>query len=125
MSRVKELKKQLGAAYRFQRFVSRREWQSCAKTLSSLRVERTLAILTAGCLQIRAIQFLSPDGPRLGYDVFVKATPDAAEWICYDTPPDAVSLNESDMLAVLDRVVLQNDLSYTDCHFERLMGKVL
>lgn len=120
MSRVDELKKQLGDAYVFQAFNLPQQMQE-----PSLCTERTLAILTVGCLQIRAVEFLSPEGSYLGYDVFVKEALDATEWICYDTPADTVSVCESDMLTVLDRVVLQNGLSYTDCRFERLMGKVL
>lgn len=121
MSRVNELKKQLGDAYMFQSFGQPQQKQE----LTSLCTERTLAILTAGCLQIRAVEFLSPEGSYQGYDVFVKEALNATEWICYDTPADTVSVCESDMLAVLDRVVLQNGLSYTDCRFERLMGKAL
>lgn len=121
MSRVDELKKQLGDAYVFQSFDLPQQMQEPPL----LCTERTLAILTAGCLQIRAMEFLLSEGSYLGYDVFVKEALDATEWICYDTPADTVSVCESNMLAVLDRVVLQNGLSYTDCRFERLMGKVL
>ena len=35
----------------------------------------------------------------------------------------AASLKEQDMLAVLDRIVAENGLSYTECCFERLEGR--
>lgn len=122
MNRVKELKKQLGETYAFERLVNRRELPQCMKTLPP-RSEQVLATLTAGCLRIQAVAFTASDEPQLGYDVLVRETPDTSAWICYDTPPDTVSLKETDMLAVLDRVAQQNELSYTDCRFERLVGK--
>lgn len=51
--------------------------------------------------------------------------PDATEWIRYDTPNDKVKIKESEMLAVLDRIVRANGLSYTECCFERLDGKIV
>lgn len=60
---------------------------------------------------------------QMGYDVFVKDDPNSPEWICYDSLDNAVSFKEADMLAVLDRVVEQNGLSYTKCCFEKLEGR--
>lgn len=64
-----------------------------------------------------------PDKYVTPYDVFVKDKPDASEWICYDSPTDVVILKESAMLAVLDRVVKEKGLSYTECRFEHVDGK--
>ena len=60
---------------------------------------------------------------HLGYDVLVRDRLDAPEWICYDNPEDEVKLEEEEMLAVLDRVVKENSLSYTESSFRVLKGK--
>jgi hypothetical protein len=80
------------------------------------------ASLTVGCMKINAVMFLSDGALRLGYDVYVKDSPGSSEWICFDCPSDRASLKESDMLSVLDRIVIKNGLSYTECCFERLEG---
>lgn len=122
MNRVKELKKRLGKEYVFERLVGNRELQRCIKTLPP-QSERILAALTAGCLRIEAVAFATSGEAQLGYDVLVRETLHSPTWIYYDAPTDVVSLMETDMLAVLERVAEQNGLSYTDCRFERLMGK--
>ena len=80
------------------------------------------ASLTVGCMKINAVLFQSEDALRLGYDVYVKDFPGSSEWICFDCPSDRASLKEQDMLAVLDRIVVENNFSYTECCFERLEG---
>ena len=81
------------------------------------------ASLTVGCMKINAVLFQSEDALRLGYDVYVKDFPGSSEWICFDCPSDCASLKEQDMLAVLDRIVSENSLSYTECCFEHLEGR--
>lgn len=56
---------------------------------------------------------------RLGYGVYVKDSPGSSEWICFDCPSDPASLKKQGVLAVLDRIVRENGLSYTECCFER------
>ena len=87
--------------------------------------ETVVASLTVGCVKIEATLFKNKEKLSLCYDVFVKDTPDSDEWICYETPTDAVKLKESEMLSVLDRIVSENGLSYTECCFEKLDGKVI
>ena len=72
---------------------------------------------------ISAVLYRSGGSLRLGYDILVRESLDALEWICYDNPNDEVSLEEDRMLAVLDRVVRENGLSYTESSFRRLKGK--
>ena len=84
-----------------------------------------MASLTVGCVKIEATLFKSKEKLKLCYDVFVKDTPDSDEWICYENPPDTVKLKEAEMLLVLDRIVKENGLSYTECCFEKLDGKVI
>ena len=123
MNRVKKLKRDLGSEYAYQRFMS--DWEvSRLRRQMSLRFEDTIAAsLTVGCMKINTVLFQTDGALRLGYDVYVKDSPGSAEWLCFDCPSDRASLRESDMLAVLDRIVSENNLSYTECCFERLEGR--
>lgn len=58
------------------------------------------------------------------FDMFVKDSPDGCEWICYDGIPEK-DAKESDMVAALDNYVSEHGLSYTDCCFTRLDGKLV
>ena len=122
MNRVKEVKKALGAEYMYQRFLSDREVTRLRRQIP-LQCEDTIAAsLTVGCMKINAVLFQEDGSLRLGYDVYVKDSPGSSEWICFDCPSDRASLKEQDMLAVLDRIVAENNFSYTECCFERLEG---
>lgn len=122
MNRGKKLKHDLGSEYAYQRFMSDREVSRLRRQMS-LRFEDTIAAsLTIGCMKINAVLFQEDGTLRLGYDVYVKDSPGSAEWLCFDCPSDRASLKESDMLAVLDRIVAENGLSYTECCFEQLDG---
>lgn len=125
MKKIRELKKELGGDYFFLRPLSDKEIRQLQKRNTPQFETRTAVSLTAGCVKIEAVLFKESGRLQLGYDVLVKDTPDANEWICYDSPSDPVSLRESDMLAVLDRVVTQNRLSYTECCFKRIDGKII
>ena len=120
MNRVRELKKQLGSAYSFQKFMSDREVSRLRRQAPSQTVDTLAASLTVGCMKINTVLFQENGSLRLGYDVYVKDSPDSTEWICFDCPSDPGSLREQDMLAVLDRIVRENGLSYTECCFELL-----
>ena len=61
----------------------------------------------------------------LGYDVFVKDDPDSPEWIFYDSLSEPVSLKETDMIRIIDRMVSEHGLSYTESCFDRLDGKTV
>lgn len=122
MNRVKKLKRTLGSEYVYQRFMSDREVSRLRRQVP-LQFEDTAASLTVGCMKINSVLFQSDGTLRLGYDVYVKDFPGSSEWICFDCPSDRASLKEPDMLAVLDRIVSENGLSYTECCFERLEGR--
>ena len=122
MNRVKKLKRDLGSEYAYQRFMSDREVSRLRRQAPQHMDDTIAASLTVGCKKINAVLFLSDVTLRLGYDVYVKDSPGSSEWICFDCPSDRASLKESDMLAVLDRIVTENGLSYTECCFERLEG---
>lgn len=125
MKRIKELRKLLGEKYSFSRPLSDRDVFRLQKQPPKNFADTTVASLAAGCVKIEAVLF--HDGKRLllGYDIFVKDDPNSTEWIRYDTPNDRVRLKESEMLSVLDRIVTANGLSYTECCFERLDGKIV
>ncbi len=125
MKLTKDLKNQLGDRYSFTRPVSDRDIFLLQRNIPQNFSEAVVASLTAGCVKIEATLFKTKEKLSLCYDVFVKDTPDSDEWICYETPTDTVKLREADMLSVLDRVVTGNGLSYTECCFEKLNGKVI
>ncbi len=122
MNRVKELKRTLSSEYAYQRFMSDREVSRLRRQAPQHMDDTIAASLTVGCMKINAVMFLSDGSLRLGYDVYVKDAPGSAEWICFDCPSDRASLKEQEMLAVLDRIVSENGLSYTECCFEQLEG---
>ena len=125
MKRIKELKKQLGGKYFFCRPLSDRDVFLLQRNPPKNFAETVVASLTVGCVKIEATLFKSKEKLQLCYDVFVKDTPDSDEWICYENPPDTVKLREAEMHLVLDRIVKENGLSYTECCFEKLDGKVI
>lgn len=125
MKLTKDLKNQLGDRYSFTRPVSDRDIFLLQRNIPQKFSEAVVASLTAGCVKIEATLFKTKEKLSLCYDVFVKDTPDSDEWICYETPTDTVKLREAEMLSVLDRIVSENGLSYTECCFEKLNGKVI
>ena len=125
MKLTKDLKNQLGDKYSFTRPVSDRDIFLLQRNIPQNFSEVVVASLTVGCVKIEATLFKTKEKLSLCYDVFVKDTPDSDEWICYETPTDTVKLREADMLSVLSRIVSENGLSYTECCFEKLNGKVI
>ncbi len=122
MNRIKELKRDLGSKYVYRRLMSDREVSRLRRQAPQHLEDTIAASLTVGCMKINAVLFQSDGSLRLGYDVYVKDSPGSAEWLCFDCPSDRASLKEQEMLAVLDRIVSENGLSYTECCFERLEG---
>ena len=125
MKLTKDLKNQLGDEYSFTRPVSDRDIFLLQRNIPQNFSEVVVASLTVGCVKIEATLFKTKEKLSLCYDVFVKDTPDSDEWICYENPSDTVKLKEAEMLSVLDRIVSENGLSYTECCFEKLNGKVI
>lgn len=124
MSRKKELQRQLGGRYFYERFLSEREIKKLRREIPSDFSETVVAMLTVGCLRLNAVLYRSNNELLLGYDVFVKDDVDAPEWIYYDGLSDSVSLKETDMLYILDRIAAEHGLSYTESCFDRLEGKM-
>lgn len=123
MSRARELRKKLKGDYFYKQYVSNRKVRVLQKKIPQYFVETVVASLTVGCVKIEAVLYRRNDRLILGYDVFVKDDSESPEWIIYDSPEDEVVLKEKEILKVLERVVAENNLSYTECCFESLDGK--
>lgn len=125
MSRKKELQRQLGSRYSYERLLNDREIQKLRREIPDDFSETVIAVLTADCLQLNAVLYRSCKELLLGYDVFVKDDPDSPEWIYYDGLSDPVSLKETDMIKILDRLIAEQGLSYTESCFDRMDGKTV
>ncbi len=125
MSRKKELQRQLGGRYSYERLLSDREIQKLQRDIPTGFSETAAAVLTAGCLRLAAVLYRASAELLLGYDLFVKDDPDSPEWIYYDGLSDPVSLKEADMIRILDRLITERGLSYTESCFKRLDGKAV
>lgn len=125
MSRKKELQRSLGNRYSYERLLSDREIQKLRREIPADFSETVAAVLTVGCLRLSAVLYLSCKELLLGYDMFVKDDPASPEWIFYKSLSEPVSLKEADMLRILDRMVSEHGLSYTESCFDRLDGKAV
>ncbi len=125
MSRRKDLKRLLGGRYFYERSLGDKEIERLRKEPPADFTEAVTATLTAGCLRLTAVLYRAASELLLGYDVFVKDDPESPEWICYDSLEDSVSLKETDMLCILDRLVSERGLSYTESCFATLDGKTI
>ena len=127
MNERKRLKKLLGDKYIFKIFLSLNEVRNIL--LSKDTHEKLFASLIVGCVKINAIVFPNAENMQIGFDILVKDKPDSTEWICYDTVTDEVKLSsynlEQTMFDNLNRVVKKYGLSYTECNFEVVNGKVI
>ncbi len=112
-------------AIAYERLLSDREIQKLRRDIPADFSETIAAALTAGCLRLNAVLYRSCKELLLGYDVFVKDDPDSPEWIFYDSLSDPVSLKEADMIRILDRLITEHGLSYTESCFDRLDGKAV
>ena len=129
MNERKKLKKQLVEKYIFKKYLSSAEVRKILSENPKDKHDTLFASLTVGCVKINAVVFPTPDCMTMGYDILVKDTPDSTEWICYDTLNDEVKYNalnlEQEMFNILNREVEKYGLSYTDCNFEVVNGKVV
>ena len=129
MNERKKLKKQLGNKYIFKMYLSVNEVKKLLSENPKDKHDTLFASLTVGCVKINAVVFPTPDKMLLGFDILVKDTPDSKGWICYDTLNDDVKYNslnlEQEMFNILSREVKEYKLSYIDCNFEVVKGKVM
>ena len=123
MNRKQTLRRALGERYRYERFLSHSALQRLRERPPESFSETVVAALTVGYVRLNVVAYRSFSSVLLGYDVFVRDAPEAAEWIFYDSLPEPVSLRKAEMLRVLDDFVETHGLSYTECCFARLDGK--
>ncbi len=127
MNERKKLKKLLGDKYHFKIFLPLSEVRN--RLHSKDTHEKLFASLTVSCVKINAIVFPNAENMQIGFDILVKDKPDSTEWICYDTVTDEIKLSsynlEQTMFDILNRVVKEYGLSYTDCNFEVINGKMI
>lgn len=123
MSRKRELQKQLGDGYIYERYLDERSLRQLKKQQPDDFSETVIAAMTVGCLRLNAVLYLSDGALIQGYDVLVKDDPASSEWIFYDGISDTVSPKESEMLRILDDAAKRHGLSYTESCFTRLDGK--
>lgn len=125
MSLVKEIKNKLGELYSYEQYITEKEVRRLKKINPPHFDLMTVCSLTAGYVKIEVSVFKWDGQIQLGYDIFVKDAPNTSEWVCYDSPSDTVVLKESALLSVLDKVVKEKELSYTECCFEIINGKLV
>ena len=125
MSRKRDLQRSLGNRYSYERLLSDREIQKLRREISADFSETIAAVITSGSLPLKTVLYISGKELQLGYEVLVKDDPASPEWIFYDSLSDPVSLKETDMLRILDRMVSEHGLSYTESCFDWLEGKKL
>ena len=124
MSRKRELQKQLGSGYIYERYLDERSLRQLKRQPPEDFSEMVIAALTVGCLRLNAVLYRSDETLIQGYDVLVKDDPSSTEWIFYDGISDTASPKEVEMLRILDGAARRHGLSYTESCFTRLDGKV-
>ena len=123
MNKARTLRRQLGAGYTYTRLLAAKEVRRLQAQPPPHFVQRTVAVLVAGCLKLETVLFGTATGPVLGYDLFVKDDPHASDWIYYGSRDAAADgAGETQMAQVLDALAQREGLSYTVCCFERLDG---
>ena len=123
MSRKRELQKQLGSDYIYERYLDERSLRQLKRQPPEDFSEMVIAALTVGCLRLNAVLYRSDETLIQGYDVLVKDDPASPEWIFYDGISDTASPKEAEMLRILDDAAKRHGLSYTESCFTRLDGK--
>ena len=102
MSRKRELQKQLGSGYIYERYLDERSLRQLKRRPPEDFSEMVIAALTVGCLRLNAVLYRSDETLIQGYDVLVKDDPSSPEWIFYDGISDTASPKEVEMLRILD-----------------------
>ena len=113
--------------YRYEKHMDDDEIYGIVNGYKKLESDCMLASLVVGCLKIEAVFYRANEEKLPVFEVYVKASADAEEWICFDSPDDEVPMVDHDfahnMFRALERVRMDYGLSYTDPDFEMLAGK--
>jgi len=127
MNALKNLKRKLGKDYQFNAKLSLEKLQEILKQNDESYADEVVFVLNAGCVNIEATVFLSPEGLTIRYDCCIKDRELDGDWISYDVISDEVNLNaddmESEMFKVLDLFVAERGLSYFECNSSEIQTK--
>jgi len=127
MGKKNEAKEKFGAWYYFKRYMGEGEIKAYLTNEKRLYAGLLIASLIVGNLRIDAVLYRENGAALPMYEVFVRDRKDSPEWICYDSPGDAVSYSagalEEEMFMILDRIRDETGLSYIGCNFGILEGK--
>ena len=128
MNLRKQLKKDLGKRYCFKRYMSAGDVKKKLYGKAGYE-ERLVATLVVGCVKINAVIYFTGESPNIVLDVLVKDTPNGVDWVCFDTLTDNVGLTsyelEQDLFNVMNREVIEHHLSYTECNYKQIKGKLI
>lgn len=116
------LRMQLGQRYFYRRYLKDKELQQLLQKSPPYFRETVVATLQVGCLRLDVVLFSAKGQLQMGRDFFVKDAPEAPEWICYESSEKYCAPTERGMLLALETLRQQNNLSYTQCCFQRLEG---
>jgi hypothetical protein len=113
--------------YRFEKFMENDEIYDYVGGIKKLESDCVLASLTAGCLKIEAVFYRANHLQFPVYEVYVRPSETAEEWVCFDSPDIDVPMIDEHlagyMFDALESVRLDYGLSYTDPDFGKLTGK--
>jgi hypothetical protein len=123
MYTLENLKQKLGDDYSFHATLSLEKVREVLKENDVNFADEVVFVLNAGYVNIEATIFvssLSKDGSKIimsiSYDCCIKDRELDGDWISYDSIPDEVNLNVSDMetemFKVIDKFVTEHCLSY-------------
>jgi hypothetical protein len=79
MSRKRELQKQLGSGYIYERYLDERSLRQLKRQPPEDFSEMVIAALTVGCLRLNAVLYRSDETLIQGYDVLVKDDPSSPD----------------------------------------------
>lgn len=116
----KQMASHLGEAYQYHRRMELAVIDTLKQQPGGEAFWCTVATLIAGCVRLDAVFSKNGDLWRIGYDVLVRESLSSSEWICYDSLSDADSVEEDQMLAVLEQVMQKDHLSYDASAFSPL-----
>ena len=126
VKKQKQLKKQLGSRYIFERYLPAAMVDRLLKEPERSSRFLVTAALAVGVVKLEAVLYWADGKYRPGYDLLVKDAPDSPAWICYDSLQEEVRYAahnlEREMFSVLDRAVERYGLHYTQCQFPQLDG---
>lgn len=128
MNYRKKVKKELGERYVYKKYMSTSEIKK--KLSGSIGYEeRLVATVVAGCVKVNAVICFRNKEPHTLIDILVKDVPTSTDWTCFDSLIDVLKLPsinlENDMFSIMNREVREHNLSYTECNYQQIEGKLL